>query len=253
MTPAVPTVVFIPGNRTDADDAVTKGWYVYRVDPVATGRPAVALRDLVVARRSRVPPQSPRRPTEGRLQRRGKLLSGPVARPSSAGRQGEPRSATVSDRGSSPAPCTCWPAAKWRAEACPTTPWPPGPPESETRFGPCCWPRRWTPTALAPGGRHGLALSLVDRMLVTRNGCDRVLRWYPRMYGRGGPGGPGVRRSLRRRRRGERRRGRRERHGGQGPRLCAATARTPKQSCAVRLWRQYTFLDERTACQVHPA
>ena len=26
---AVPTVVFIPGNRTDADDAVVKGWYVY--------------------------------------------------------------------------------------------------------------------------------------------------------------------------------------------------------------------------------
>ena len=40
---------------------------------------------------------------------------------------------------------------------------------------------------LAPGGCHGLALPLVDQMLVTRNGCDRVLRWYPRLYGRGGP------------------------------------------------------------------
>ncbi len=24
-------------------------------------------------------------------------------------------------------------------------------------------------------------------MLVVRNGCDRVLKWYPRIYGRGGP------------------------------------------------------------------
>ena len=40
---------------------------------------------------------------------------------------------------------------------------------------------------LAPGGRYDRALSLADRMLVTRNGCDRVLRWYPRLYGRGGP------------------------------------------------------------------
>ena len=40
---------------------------------------------------------------------------------------------------------------------------------------------------LAPGGCHGLALPLFDRLLITRNGCDRVLRWYPRLYGRGGP------------------------------------------------------------------
>jgi hypothetical protein len=40
---------------------------------------------------------------------------------------------------------------------------------------------------LAPGGYHGLALSLTEQMLVTCDGCDRVLRWYPRMYGAGGP------------------------------------------------------------------
>jgi hypothetical protein len=39
---------------------------------------------------------------------------------------------------------------------------------------------------LAPGGCHHLALSLVDRMLVTRNDCDRVLRWYSRTCGYGG-------------------------------------------------------------------
>ncbi len=40
---------------------------------------------------------------------------------------------------------------------------------------------------LANGGAHGLALSQVDKMLVTRNCCDRVLKFYPRLYGRGGP------------------------------------------------------------------
>jgi hypothetical protein len=40
---------------------------------------------------------------------------------------------------------------------------------------------------LAPGGRDGRALPLLDQVLVTCNECDRVLRWYPRMYGRGGP------------------------------------------------------------------
>jgi hypothetical protein len=40
---------------------------------------------------------------------------------------------------------------------------------------------------LAPGGCHERALSLADQMLVTCNPCDRALRWYPRMSGRGGP------------------------------------------------------------------
>ena len=40
---------------------------------------------------------------------------------------------------------------------------------------------------LWPGRRHGLALSQVDRILVTKNRRDPVLKWYPLMYGRGGP------------------------------------------------------------------
>ena len=40
---------------------------------------------------------------------------------------------------------------------------------------------------LMPGHRNGLALSQVERLLVTRNGHDRVLKWYPLMYGLGGP------------------------------------------------------------------
>jgi hypothetical protein len=40
---------------------------------------------------------------------------------------------------------------------------------------------------LAPGGRHGGAIKQVERMLITRNCCDPVLRLYPLMYGLGGP------------------------------------------------------------------
>ena len=38
----------------------------------------------------------------------------------------------------------------------------------------------------APGGQCE-ALPLLDKVLVTKNGCDRALRWYPRLWGRGGP------------------------------------------------------------------
>jgi hypothetical protein len=33
----------------------------------------------------------------------------------------------------------------------------------------------------------GLALLSVERALVSRNGCDKVLKWYSRLYGRNGP------------------------------------------------------------------
>ncbi len=40
---------------------------------------------------------------------------------------------------------------------------------------------------LLPGRRNGLALSKIDRLLITRNRRDPVLKWYPLMYGRRGP------------------------------------------------------------------
>lgn len=45
---------------------------------------------------------------------------------------------------------------------------------------------------LSPGRRNALALSQVDSILITRNGRDQKLRWYPRMYRRGGPGALGY-------------------------------------------------------------
>jgi len=40
---------------------------------------------------------------------------------------------------------------------------------------------------ILPGHRHGLALTQVDQVLITRNCADRAMRWYARLYGRRGP------------------------------------------------------------------
>lgn len=46
---------------------------------------------------------------------------------------------------------------------------------------------------LSPGQRNGQALKHLDRMLVLSNPADRVMRLYPRMYGRRGPDALGYR------------------------------------------------------------
>jgi hypothetical protein len=46
--------------------------------------------------------------------------------------------------------------------------------------------------SLHKGRCNGLCLAHIDRMLVTVNGCDPALRWYPRMYGRCGPSALGY-------------------------------------------------------------
>lgn len=40
---------------------------------------------------------------------------------------------------------------------------------------------------LSPGARNGRAVGQLDRLLITANPADRVMRLYPRMYGRRGP------------------------------------------------------------------
>ena len=40
---------------------------------------------------------------------------------------------------------------------------------------------------LEPCSPRGLAPLAVERILVVTNGCDRVLKWYSRLYGRHGP------------------------------------------------------------------
>jgi hypothetical protein len=45
---------------------------------------------------------------------------------------------------------------------------------------------------LASSGRNELAAAQAEEILVTRNVCDTALRWYPRLYGRGGPNAMGF-------------------------------------------------------------
>ena len=40
---------------------------------------------------------------------------------------------------------------------------------------------------LEPCCPDGQALAAVERALVSRNGCDHILKWYSRLYGRNGP------------------------------------------------------------------
>ncbi len=40
---------------------------------------------------------------------------------------------------------------------------------------------------LLPGRWNGQALDQLDRVLITVNCCDPVMKWYPLMYYRGGP------------------------------------------------------------------
>lgn len=41
--------------------------------------------------------------------------------------------------------------------------------------------------SLATDGIYNLTLPQIEKMLLVRNTCDKVLKWYPRIYGRRGP------------------------------------------------------------------
>ncbi len=183
---AMPTTVFIHGNRIDPDTAVEQGWtLVPRMDEEAAGRPfRLVIWSWPSERAERG--VRPERLAEGRFQRRPELLSGSISRRFPARRAGEPgrlqsgaRVATgamellaggsIADRrlpaevvvrraGQHPRPFR----VVLMAAACDAD---------------------W----LLPGHRDGQALSLVDRMLVTIDARDPAMKWYPRLYGRGGP------------------------------------------------------------------
>jgi esterase/lipase superfamily enzyme len=183
--PAVPTVVFIHGNRNDADEAVETGWCTYQSIRSQTDRPL-----------------------------RYVIWSWPADREFRRNRPDARLKAAWSD-------VDAWYLAQWLAE------FRPGVRVSLIghSFGPriitgalhllaggqlagCGLPEKavaaWSTGKrnpiravllaaaldydwLAPGGCHERALLLVDQVLVTCNPCDRALRWYSRMDGRGGP------------------------------------------------------------------
>ncbi len=183
--PAVPTAVFIPGNRSDADDAVEKGWFMYQAIRAPGDRP---LRYVIWSwpadrafRRNRpdVRLKAARSDVEAWYLAQWLAQLRPGVRVSLIGHSFGPRIITgamhllgggqLAGRSLPEDTVAAWTAGK------------------RNRIRAVLLAAALDVDWLAPGGCHERALSMIDQMLVTRNGCDRVLRWYPRMYGRGGP------------------------------------------------------------------
>ena len=183
---ATPTVVFIHGNRTDADEAIVKGWYAYEVIRAESGcRP---FRYVIwswpaerVCRRTRPDTQLKVDYSDVESYYLAQWLDQlqPGVKVSLIGHSFGPRIITgalhllaggeVAGRSLPPGTVAAWAGGKRN-------------PVRAVLLA-SALDADW----LAPSGCHGRALLLAEQMLVTCNGCDRVLRWYPRLYGRGGP------------------------------------------------------------------
>ena len=182
----LPTVVFIHGNQTDADEAVTKGMYAYQtIRSETAGRP---FRYVIwswpadrLCRRHRNDAQLKAAYSDVESYYLAIWLNGlrPEVKVSLVGHSFGPRIITgalhilaggeVAGQKLPDDTVKAWIAKKRnpiRAVLLATA----------EDFD-----------SLAPDGRNGLALSLLDRVLVTRNSCDQRLRWYSLLYGRGGP------------------------------------------------------------------
>lgn len=183
---AEPTVVFIHGNDTDADQAVTKAWYTCELI-----RSAMACRPLryviwswpadrmIRSKRQDVRLKAAYSDAESYYLARWLDHLRPGVKVSLIGHSFGPRIITgalhllaggeVAGRGLPDDTVAAWKGGKRN-------------PVRAVLLGSAV-DADW----LAPGHCHGLALTVADRMLVTCNGCDRALRWYPRIYGRDGP------------------------------------------------------------------
>jgi hypothetical protein len=183
---ATPTVVFIHGNRTDSAQAIKKGWYVYEIlQSASAGRPfRYVIWSWPAERVCRGTSQDTRIKADysdvesGYLARWLNRLK-PGVKVTLIGHSFGPRIITgafqllaggdVSGQVLPQETVAAWKDGKRNPVRAVLL-------ASAMDFD-------W----LAPGGCHGLALSLIEQSLITRNGCDRVLRYYPRLYGRDGP------------------------------------------------------------------
>ena len=119
--------------------------------------------------------------------RHGSLVPGPDAPRSAPRHAHRPDRLQLRSRGSSAERWSFWPAANWPVKVFPPRSPPAGLPRAA---GPCLAHRAlpWTPT----GSPAVIAAETSwrrsrGRPAVTVDPCDRVLRRYPRLYGRGGP------------------------------------------------------------------
>jgi hypothetical protein len=181
-----PTVVFIHGNRTSDDDAVAKGWYVYEtIRSQSAGRP---FRYVIwswpadrVGRRNRPDVQLKAAYSDAESYYLAAWMGTlrPGRKVSLVGHSFGPRIITGAmhmlaggELAGQRLPKDT--VAAWTAE-------------KRNPVRAVLLAAAEDADALAPDSTNGLALSLLDQVLITRNCCDRVLRWYPRLYGRGGP------------------------------------------------------------------
>ena len=182
-----PTVVYIHGNRTDADAAVSDGWYVDQsIQCAAAGRP---FRFVIwswladrACRRNRpdVELKAERSDVEAYDLACWLDQLRPGVRVSLVGHSFGPRiiDGALQLLGGGELAGQCLPAATvaaWTGE------------KKKNPLRAVLLASATDADWLAPGGRHERALALLDEALITCNGCDRALRWYPRLYGRGGP------------------------------------------------------------------
>jgi hypothetical protein len=183
---AVPTVVFLHGNHTDADNAVAKGWCFY--EAIRSQSASRAMRYVIwswpadrVGRRHRPDAQLKAAYSDVESYYLATWLNQlrPGLKVSLVGHSFGPRiiagamhllaGGQVAGRELPRDTVAAWAGGK----------------RNPVRA--VLLAAALDADALAPDSANGLALSLLDRVLITCNGCDRVLRWYPRLYGRGGP------------------------------------------------------------------
>jgi hypothetical protein len=180
-----PTVVFVPGNRSDADDAMAKGFFLRSLlDQAAEGK---AFRFVIwnwpadrVCRRNRKDLQLKAVYSESETFHLAQGLDTipPGAKVSLVGYSYGARivagamhllaGGEVEGRTLPPETVAAWKGGKRnpvRAVLMASA-------MDADNFSPC---------------REGDGLALLDRALITENDCDRALRWYPRLWGRNGP------------------------------------------------------------------
>jgi hypothetical protein len=180
-----PTVLFVHGNLTDADSAVEKGWFARECLRSAAG--SRSIRYVIwswpadrFCRSMRDDAQLKASFCDGQSYYLAQWLDGlpPGAKVSLIGHSFGPRiitgalhllgGGTLAGRSLSPGTVAAWADGKRNPIRAVLL-------AAAVNAG-------W----LTPGGCHGRALPLVEHLLITRNGCDRVLRWYPRLYCRRG-------------------------------------------------------------------
>jgi hypothetical protein len=183
--PGVPTVVFVHGNDTDADDAVARGCVVRQSIRSEVGDRAFRFvvwswpSDRILRRhRNDVPIKAARSDVESCFLAAWLAELRPDVKVGLIGHSFGPRvilgamhllaGGDIDGRTLPPETVAAWTTKRRLVRA--------------TLLA-AAEDADW----LAPDGRHGRATAALDETLIAYNPCDRVLRWYPRLYGRGGP------------------------------------------------------------------